>query len=957
VPTVAHSAADDLLQQLERLLGARGELPAADGELLRRFTAQQDEAAFAELVRRHGRLVLGVARRILGNTHDAEDVFQATFLILARKAYTVRRAAALSAWLHGVAARVARKALASAARRRQRERLASLPELVAPPGDGPGELGQRLDAEMASLPELLRLPLVLCAVEGQTHEQAASRLGWRPSTLKARLHRAREVLRRRLARKGLIASTLPALAPVAAPVPDALAGSTVRLALLFARGPASECAGAASALALARGGMQMLFWTRMKALLAVLLVVALTGAGAGFLLRTPRSAPAAAPPERTAARSDLHGDPLPPGARVRLGTIRFRLADDRYNGVLALAFSPDGKELYSVCDGGLETWDSGTGRPIRRLPTGDLHVRGAAFSRDRQLVAIGGFQLVKEDEPSEGVIRILNAATGKELRRFSHGTEQSDYFSLAFTPDGKNLFSLSPAGTLRLEEIASGSELLRHQFRRDGGARLCLSPDGSILVMATGANTQQVFVWEWQAGKEPRQIKVPPRGANSVTFLPDGKTLVTGDYGREGIRLWDLTSGRMLLRMGDRTTWGTQKPCVSPDGRYIAISGYRKQLILYDAKTGRELRRMAGLREGASSAVFSPDSRRLAALGDGVLRVWDVATGKDVAPDETAHRQPPTFVTLRASGIAVTAGDDGMVRVWESATGRQRRQIDVTSHWVRAAAVSPDGRWLATSTLGEDHAVGLWDLNTGRCIYRLAGHGRLGGRRALAFSPDSKRLLSWGDDMYLRIWDVRRGKAIEEHEIRPDGLPIPDEDDRGFGRLGNTERGIVSSGGSFLVVASRSSFYVFDTKTGKQTARIANEGGYVEGLAVSPDGKYLLASGWGKQKEIRLTDGRMRTTSGDNLACLYEMATGKPLRRITRGQERFGRVAFSPDGKTFAMGVKDRIELHVTATGALKATIRGVPGEARSLAFSPDGKRIIAGLPDTTAVIWDVPLK
>src|SRR5262249_22791247 len=158
-----------------------------------------------------------------------------------------------------------------------------------------------------------------------------------------------EVLRRRLARQGLIASTLPVLAPPAVAVPDALAGSTVRLALLFARGPAKDCAGAASALALARGGMQLMFWTRMKGLLAALLVVARTGAGAGSLLRTPRLAPAAAPPTPPL---DLHGDPLPPGARVRLGTIRFRLPDDRYTGVLTLAFSADGKELYSVVDGG-----------------------------------------------------------------------------------------------------------------------------------------------------------------------------------------------------------------------------------------------------------------------------------------------------------------------------------------------------------------------------------------------------------------------------------------------------------------------------------------------------------------------------------------------------------------------------------------------------------------------------
>src|SRR5262249_32576819 len=139
-----------------------------------------------------------------------------------------------------------------------------------------------------------------------------------------------------------------------------------------------------------------------------------------------------------------------------------------------------------------------------------------------------------------------------------------------------------------------------------------------------------------------------------------------------------------------------------------------------------------------------------------------------------------SFVALLDGGLAVTGGDDGTVRVWDAATGRHKRKVEVAGHWVRAAAVSPDGSWLATSELGESHAGRLWDLSTGREGYRLAGHGRMGGRRALAFSRDGKRLASWGDDMYLRLWNVRLGKAILEHEVRPDGRPIPsgDEDPR-----------------------------------------------------------------------------------------------------------------------------------------------------------------------------------
>src|SRR5262249_49914053 len=153
-----------------------------DADLLHRFGADRDEAAFTELVARHGRLVFGVARRVLGHSHDAEDVFQATFLVLAKKAGSVRRSASLGAWLHGVAARLAHTAPGPPPGRARREQQAALPALYVP--DGGDELPRLLDAEVVRLPDALRLPLVLCALGGQTQEQAARHLGWRPRTLK-----------------------------------------------------------------------------------------------------------------------------------------------------------------------------------------------------------------------------------------------------------------------------------------------------------------------------------------------------------------------------------------------------------------------------------------------------------------------------------------------------------------------------------------------------------------------------------------------------------------------------------------------------------------------------------------------------------------------------------------------------------------------------------------------------
>jgi RNA polymerase sigma factor (sigma-70 family) len=226
LPAVAPSR--DCLSLVEHL---------SDGQLLERFVRTGDGAAFTALVRRHGPLVLGVCRRVLGNSHDAEDAFQATFLVLVRKAASLSRPELLAGWLHGVAYRTAQHARARAARRSQREREAAMSEARNDPQQVlPEELRQLLDRELAALPEKYRAPLVLCYLEGKTNEQAARLLGWPTGSMSYRLARGREMLRERLIRgHQALAAALPALlftdvleSPI---LPPLLAHATVQAAL------------------------------------------------------------------------------------------------------------------------------------------------------------------------------------------------------------------------------------------------------------------------------------------------------------------------------------------------------------------------------------------------------------------------------------------------------------------------------------------------------------------------------------------------------------------------------------------------------------------------------------------------------------------------------------------------------------------------------------------------------
>jgi RNA polymerase sigma factor (sigma-70 family) len=301
-----------VLQFLRRLVAAESDGDSTDRQLLQRFAGQREEAAFAALVQRHGPMVLGVCQRVLHDPHDADDAFQATFLVLARKAGSLAKPEKLANWLYGVACRTAARAKSEAARRRMHERqLTDMPSAEARPDSAESfhELRPVLDEELSRLPDKYRAPLVLCYLEGKTYTEAAQVLGWAEGTVSGRLARARELLRGRLTRRGLTLSAGafgPALSQTVAPaaMPQALADTTARAAMLFAAGSAAAGAGIvpAPAAALAEGVLQTMFVTRRKIVAILVLTSSLLATGAGLFayhaLATPQTErPVARPPE------------------------------------------------------------------------------------------------------------------------------------------------------------------------------------------------------------------------------------------------------------------------------------------------------------------------------------------------------------------------------------------------------------------------------------------------------------------------------------------------------------------------------------------------------------------------------------------------------------------------------------------------------------------------------------
>jgi RNA polymerase sigma factor (sigma-70 family) len=253
---VIKALTSDFLQALRRVVENQraGELP--DQDLLRRFVVRHDEAAFLALLRRHGPMVLGVCRALLPNEADAEDAFQATFLIFVRKAPSIHKTPSLASWLHGVAYRTARRAQTEFARRHKHEQRAVRPEASAADDLAWPEVRQLLHEELSGLSERYRAPLTLCYMQGKTLDESAALLGLSKTTLKARLERGRAVLRARLVRRGLgpagvlLAAAWPAA--VRAGLPATLLRSTSAAALSVAAGQSASVAVSAPVAALTR---------------------------------------------------------------------------------------------------------------------------------------------------------------------------------------------------------------------------------------------------------------------------------------------------------------------------------------------------------------------------------------------------------------------------------------------------------------------------------------------------------------------------------------------------------------------------------------------------------------------------------------------------------------------------------------------------------------------------------
>jgi len=922
-----------LLSHIRGLVHPPGTGPTADAALLHQFVEHQDEAAFAGLLDRHRALVWGVCYRVLGHVADAEDAFQATFLVLARKARVVRTES-LPGWLHGVAFRVASKLRSMNTARRHRESRAEPGAAVNHPDELTWrEVRQVLDDELARLPDKYRLPLLLCYLGGKTQDAAARELGWAIGTFRGRLDRAREHLRKRLLRRDIGLPAALVAASVADSVSEAatpadLAANTVRAATGCAT---RKAAVAAPVAALVEGMLRAMLLTKIKLVAALVLSLAILGVGAGLIAQqaTAQKEPAneqAAPPEparsSTKERTDLYGDPLPAGALARIGTLRFR------HGGGNVVFTSDGKTLASA-GAGARLWDFATGKATLEF-TCDQGISQVALATDSKILAGIG---------SDNKVRLWAVDTGKEIGRLEGHT--TPIASVAFAPDGKLLASGGQDG-LVVWDVATRKEVIRKRFAPlpiNGGGfidrssimSVAFSPDGKTL--AAGRGACGIVLWNVTTHKEICRLDEENDNdlVNCVAFSPDGKSLAAASG--KAVDVWDLATAKKTS-LFDWEKGNARLVNYSPDGRLLAASGgspaddSNDAVVLWNVAARKRVRSLPGRKGNVSALSFSPDGKTLATTAEQAIRLWDVATGNEIRAAGPVSALWYLAIAPDSKTVATAEYRIGTLRLWDLETGTEIRRFGGETDGGSALAFSPDGKVLASGSSTEKF-IQLWDPTTGREIRRLPTPREYIVFLAFALGGEALASKSY-DEPVIRLWDVRTSKEIRQ-------IPSPRGDKRSIEALAPL--------GKTLALASQGTIYLLDITTGKEIRQCQGEAAEsVTWMAFSPDGKTLLSHNF-KRADI----------FGDSYWSLWEVATGKEIRRLAKYQGADGLIAIAPGGRLLAVHNNGAIQLQDLATGRdvgrLKVPQVDWPGE---LAFAPDGQTLISQNGDTTALVWDV---
>jgi WD40 repeat protein/serine/threonine protein kinase len=624
------------------------------------------------------------------------------------------------------------------------------------------------------------------------------------------------------------------------------------------------------------------------------------------------------------------------------------------------------------CPGDLRHWEW---HYLERLCRSDLDtvslggpdaLLNAAFSPDGGRVALS----------FGGLVRIHDTGTGEELLTLDR--RLGPMADVAFSPDGRTLATPAWSATdteVCLWDADTGRHLLALSgLKRAQGFQMktaAFSPDGTRL--AGTDNRGNLFVWELPGGEELFRAAAfqPAVHAARAAFSPNGTRVATASPGDAVVRVWDSTTGSLLLSLEQGT--GCAEVLFSPGGRWLAAAGYRDPTVrVWDAKTGRLRHVFPG---SHTCLAFSPDESRLAtasggtltrrglvgvvrATGNTAVTVWDLATAEEIATYR-GHAGPILSVHFSPDGRRIRSLDyDRVVKCWDATQAPEARVLNGRSRGAVHAAFSPDGKLVAVA--GRDGVVRLFDAATGAELHALRDDpGAL--PNMVAFSPDGALLAvaSCG----VRVWETRTARLVRTLPDQPLALRPPC-DAVAFSPDGTR----IVSGAQDRVVR------IWDTSTGQELMALPGHCKTITELAFSRDGRRLLSASGGYN---RLAPG---VAALDPLHLPGDLPDGPwdlKVWDLPAGTEVFSRtlpvpggtsvpgvagaflpgvLALSPNGEAVALAAPDGTVRLWDVQGAEMRVLRGHSHPVYALAFSPDGQRLLGGTREGEPALrlWDV---